>query len=83
MKIILGLVFTLMSAGASADRLCGEATFNCVNPINGEIIVLNQKPTRFCTKNGQLSREELLLKLSFYQVCSSFGGVVQITDMNK
>lgn len=81
--MIIGAIVTMISAVSAADLLCGEATYNCINPKNGKQLVYNKKPVRFCTINDELSQEELLIKLSYYEQCSALGGIVKISDMNK
>ncbi|MCB0357155.1 MAG: hypothetical protein KDD40_09115 [Bdellovibrionales bacterium] len=80
------IVFALMTLAGGfvkADLICGEATYECVNPINEEPIFESKKTERFCTINENLTAEELLKKLNYYEICNSYDGVVKIGIRNK
>lgn len=78
--VVASFLFTGL---ASADLLCGEATFNCVHPTTGALLIINKKAMRFCTIDPDSTKDDLLAKLSFYERCAEIGGLVEVTDMNK
>jgi hypothetical protein len=83
-SFLLAVLFAVVGSPAFADMLCGEATYTCVDPENAQqALIVNKKAVRFCTINEGLSRDEILAKLNYYEMCTALGGIVDIGSRNK
>ena len=74
----------LFGNSALADRLCGSASFNCVNPQNpSQQMIVSKTEVRFCRINTELTRDEIDQKAAFLQYCSELDGMIVIGSRNK
>lgn len=64
---------------ASADSVCNKATFQCIDLATKTPMFESKQAVRFCTINDHLTRKELLAKFSYYEMCTSYAGIVNVT----
>ena len=70
------LALTASATVASADVFCIEADYACISPTSGLLLITSPQPVVFCSINTDMTKEELIEKIGFYERCNSLNGVV-------
>ena len=75
--------FALISGPlAFADLNCGETKYDCLDVATKASKYNSKQLTRFCSVDDYLTREQAIEKLSYYELCASYGGLVIMSSIN-